>query len=1661
MIEGGKPQKSKSGTVGKELSSETKRGQTRTSKKGGSMASKEELQKSYTPIFKEVIAATNKITNNFEKSIQSYEDDKDRYYQRKEDTQIFMDNWKGSLIDQLNVHVDPDFSKARTYGEAVNMIIYYTYISRVKMIFKHWKKWLKWANTVRRINAGALLVRVSRGMLARKEVFTIRENIRLQKEAEELEAKRRYVFANYMSRRISRRYKKYKRRCLFLWNLKRKEAATLIQKRVRIILAKLRVIRIIEWNALCYYSSTKIQVRWRMVLAKRNLILKRKIEYVRQWELSLQEKKFLQQLHYQHHGACLTLSRAYRAHTIHKRLQTILYWNRYNMAMIMQRVYRGHRARCRCAMLRADIVRMRKLREDSAVRIQAWCRRHLAKKIYEAKLEKKAHKAKKRKKRKKKKLKDKVIPLGGVFKLNLSSWNRAIRKTIRSNIPFRYVFERRKAIIIQRYYRGFHARRRCMLLRIKKKMYDIYGVHRNKVKAAIKIQKVYRGHMRRRVMRKELWRRMSIKIQCYWRRRAARRVVFRIHQKRAALAILNERLSALLLGKKVRERYLIERKYRRNILIIQRLIRKYLGRKYFRELKDLARFRYDSQSSAELTSMKVMSAVEIMILKESMERDIMVKNTTASGLKCPCLGPIQALYLFACGKKARYDPSQLASNRLDTTNLTKFLGKIDMITHSEKKEKPRKAKPPAETTMVLLKALKLGLVKIPPIVSKLRATDIDVLFNRHKDPAGGNVLQYLEFSDLLRGCGGYNNERGVLQQIPYETSYYVSFRERISLYGRYYDELSMDSASRCATSRTTASGENRSEQSSRKGQRIASREGKSVTPSQPSFRDLFNDGTTNESGLRKHYLGVDKALDAYLFHIDNLICNRETVGISVALIMFMALEHEKFAEPVFKWISAESYARVSSFVVPIQCLIRKRLATVAVRRRRIQRNIESEEAKTMRSIRLCQGAIRRRLQWQRIVKIAQKVMVKYIPHKGKPYWFNPRTRVTSFEKPRILGSYDCLEVPLPGPNFEYVIKCGTCEVNDADVNCDQCEDSMCMSCFATMHCKGKRLTHTYSPIPHCSLCKYQNATKSCVTCSLRKPKKGSLMSLVDGDRGVLCDTCYTYIHDGCNSTASVVTAKIGNETNFGENCKDAYLIQLDVTQRLDTDHRYSALVQFCEECQWRAATYRCSDCDQVYCAKCLMGYHSIGGPFASHIAEKIPYYTPDMHKKFERAMFAQRLQRRIEKVAQQYAKAALKKKIQSVIKVQSWWRMKMYGIPGKARLQEERLKERRMFKIRRVENESHRNKWSYKIRDVFGLAPELQSDTLEEKILKRHSVFRREKIRHFIYPNCADWGFLQQKSLGLDPPIEPTRKGSPRKGFNFGTLEELRDQAKYGGYRICGRINMKMGERQHDVNMDLSKFIKRGMLLRVGTAFFGVTNFTDKTLTLNRRWRFPSKNDCIIYRLPCLKNDNYKTEYHIRMKLFDYITGNPLSQGCLKGYRALYEFMSEKAKQRATEEKKAGFMAQNRKWNMIADARAVKGGWAHNLIFDDGGPADLSNPDGDQEVNPYRSARAKRCVPASERVPGEEWEANKEEIAARDAREAKMDDATLALEGDDWEEKIDPMSNRPYWVHKETKEYMSQMPRAVRAARDDKKKKAQLRKQFAEQQKKIARMKKK
>lgn len=1143
-------------------------------------------------------------------------------------------------------------------------------------------------------------------------------------------------------------------------------------------------------------------------------------------------------------------------------------------------------------------------------------------------------------------------------------------------------------------------------------------------------------------MRKELWSRKATIIQCYWRRKAARREANHRREKLIALGVIRKSMTVLVLGMRARQRYRLEKLYSRHVVKIQRLARKYLGRMFLRNRKDRLRLHEDGLASASLTTLRLMSSIQLMLLKESCSRDIGFKARILSGSQCFCYGPAQALFVAALGKKGRPDPELLSSNRMDTSSLQKLISRVEDLSVPPEKREKKKSKlnksrsmvlDEENLTLMLFHAIRISIIKLPKVVKAMTSSDVDILFNKYKGAVGGNMINYLEFVSLLGGIGEFSLEKLLLSR---QFSYEVSTRPASPPTANLTTVVPPPTSSPEANKRNTIE---RTEST----QTTAT---KSVKKSAPK-------------------VSIRTAITRYLYHPHNISTSKEAQPLAILLYMLMSCEADPWMENVVKWMTAEAYARVALIIVPLQQMVRRKIARARVRKRKAERAKEDEVKKTVNSVLKLQQLVRRRLQWKIAAQLAQKTLIKYIPHTGPPYWYHPKTRVSSYRKPKILGSYECLEVPLPAPKLEYIITCGNCEINEAQVNCLDCEDSMCKTCFATLHYKGKKKFHQYQPIQYCSLCRYQMATKSCMTCSLRKPDSRSCQALIQGDRGILCDTCYIHIH----TSESVVgaTKKAVSHVSVNSGTKDAYLISQSLNQRLQTNHRYRSLVQVCEECQWRGASYRCEDCDQIYCSQCLIGFHSIGGPFAKHKAEKLPYFTPDMAKKYDKAMFEKRLQLKIERVAQAYAHKAQELRVMSAIKIQSWWRMILGRRKGKAYMKEKRMAIRRKARLRKYEDYTYRSTLWYQLRNILGFTPKLSSDTLEERILGKHHLFARDRIRHYISNNVEDWGYFHVQSkkkyhrTGQGEIVPLTRKGIPKTGFQVGRYIELQDQAKRGGYRLPGKIHMIRGEKCHEMDMNISTILQRGQYIRIGRQLFILMKVDGTKLTFNRRWRFPNRKNMPIYLLPCYRGERHRRYYKARIMLYDLIVGNQLTQSSLQGYKALNDYLTTKSLDFSRANKRIGLMISAQQWKSRADKFQSNSRWAETLLADDGGSDNISLGSGSEaKTKSTTSGVPKKSKRPEDRVPGEMWEATDEEKDRRKQKERQMTTQELIDEAPLWEERFEPVLGKTMWVNVETLEVTYEIPRAVKTRDDMKIEQEKKQKEFLEAQKRLTQMSK-
>lgn len=484
----------------------------------------------------------------------------------------------------------------------------------------------------------------------------------------------------------------------------------------------------------------------------------------------------------------------------------------------------------------------------------------------------------------------------------------------------------------------------------------------------------------------------------------------------------------------------------------------------------------------------------------------------------------------------------------------------------------------------------------------------------------------------------------------------------------------------------------------------------------------------------------------------------------------------------------------------------------------------------------------------------------------------------------VLRNLEAYSIALPEEGLENVINCSYCS-RAAEVNCSECEDSMCRVCFDSMHCKGARLKHRSMKIPTCSYCKFQVATKSCLTCIITPPPRGTIRESVnEADRGLYCDTCFIHEHDSNEKALNLHKQRRKGLKNIMAYSTQAYLIDQYLHQRIITSHYFEDMVQSCEECCTRSSTWRCQDCNQVYCSSCLVGLHSMGGPFARHKAELLPYFTPDMHVSFKADITKQLFQQKMEKLNKVEKARREEHQRQSAIKLQSWWRMIMYGHLGRREMKRRRRKQRSAGRAYKRDTVQMRSTPHYKLLDMFGWAPHLPTDTVEQNVLRELNIFQKYAAREFINENKEDWGYYR---VSRTVP----RKGIPKKGFRFGTREELEEQALHGGYRVPGRVLVVPGDNIFSTTCDLTNIVKPGEYVRIRSRIFGVVRVTSATIRVNRFWRAgddaakPNEEGELMYRAPLYKDEPRKGEYRRRYLAYAVTVENPLSQAGLAIYR--------------------------------------------------------------------------------------------------------------------------------------------------------------------------------
>jgi hypothetical protein len=366
-------------------------------------------------------------------------------------------------------------------------------------------------------------------------------------------------------------------------------------------------------------------------------------------------------------GASIVISRGYSGYKIRRGLKVLVFYNRMRLAVIIQRCYRGY-------VKRKLVLRMKrlKLKEDrriyrAATSIQKIMRGFLARQKFKTMLilrdaEKILRRQQKIEKMGAKEDRDRV---------------RRTREILRALMPLRYLWENSRAVKIQRIYRGHKGRKSALRNKINTILKRDAEKQRKIIRAATDIQRVWKGYALRRIARKQRRRDAATRIQALWRGRKARKQIKAAHERQLWV----NRLCHFLFSYAIKLRYHRNLKqnffYREFAITIQCTTRRYLARKRARFRKDSMRTLEERSASGRVSLIKTVAGCQIMILSEFLSRDIGKAYPTVSGTKCPCLGPLQAIFVSALGAKGKTEADTLVTNRISLVEVTKILQLID------------------------------------------------------------------------------------------------------------------------------------------------------------------------------------------------------------------------------------------------------------------------------------------------------------------------------------------------------------------------------------------------------------------------------------------------------------------------------------------------------------------------------------------------------------------------------------------------------------------------------------------------------------------------------------------------------------------------------------------------------------------------------------------------------------------------------------------------------------------------------------------------------------------------------------------------------------------------------------------------------------------------
>lgn len=348
----------------------------------------------------------------------------------------------------------------------------------------------------------------------------------------------------------------------------------------------------------------------------------------------------------------------------------------------------------------------------------------------------------------------------------------------------------------------------------------------------------------------------------------------------------------------------------------------------------------------------------------------------------------------------------------------------------------------------------------------------------------------------------------------------------------------------------------------------------------------------------------------------------------------------------------------------------------------------------------------------------------------------------------------------------------------------------------------------------------------------------------------------------------------------------------------------------------------------------------------------------------------------------------------------------------------------RLAAAKRRDDEPQRRRWNYRVRDTFGRAPPLPSDTRGETVLKSVPAWKRGRASYFISQNGS-------KAYWYGPS-DPKRR--PKRGFDVGSLEDLKLQARRGGVLLPARATPAPGSRKIAVDADLRDILERGDKIRIGDHAVFVKAVAEDHVMLRICWLFESNEDLPIFHMPPLGLGG-RVALKARREAYE----NYLTQSTIVATRHIVLWLAAKEKYYAKRWRPSRYATKLKRRSRRHEQLAERIRWrtVYYQLVSERKPVVVDDDEDDAVVS--AGGRRKKPNPLADRnAPAPESFADIEALKnqARENAYMGVGDGPPAIEETAWVECVDEASGKRAWRHRFTDEVTTEKPDELKTQRE-------------------------